>query len=277
MPESNIIDNDFNELKTGVKKILGFNTYQYKDSYLGRRFQARMRSYQLDNYHAYWELLKKDEKEQERLLKDLTINVTEFFRDNPVYQAFKTDVLPKVINEKNGKIRIWSAGSSDGKEAYSIAIIATELLGEKNARDRIQIIGTDIDRHCLERATNGNYESRPGILQTDIKQQLKFIDTYEKYFDLNGNYYSVKPYLKKLVRFEYHDLISGEKKSKFDIIFCRNVVIYFNRELQNVLYMDFYNALNDNGYFIMGKTETLVGEAREHFTSYNSKERIFKK
>jgi len=277
MPIEEKIDKDFLELKTGIKQLLGFNTFQYKDTYLGRRFQARMRSYQLDNYHAYWELLKKDEQEQERLLKDLTINVTEFFRDNPVYHAFKDDVLPTVINEKKGKIRIWSAGSSDGKEAYSIAIIATELLGENNARNRIEIIGTDIDRNCLQRATNGNFESRPGIFQTDIKQQLKFLDSYDKYFDLEDKYYTAKPHLKKLVRFEYHDLISGSKKRNFDIIFCRNVVIYFNRDLQNVLYMDFYNTLNENGFFIMGKTETLVGEAREHFTSYNSKERIFKK
>ena len=195
-------DNDFKELKTGVKKLLGFNTFQYKDTYLGRRFQARMRSYHIDNYHEYWELLKKDEKEQDQLLKDLTINVTEFFRDNTVYEVFKDEVLPTVINEKNGKIRVWSAGSSDGKEAYSIAIIATEILGERNATDRVEIIGTDIDRTCLQRAASGEYESRPGIVQTDLKQQLKFSDSYEKYFDVNNNYYKIKPQIKNMVLYE---------------------------------------------------------------------------
>ena len=270
-----IPDKDFEELKTGVKQLLGFNTFQYKDSYLGRRFHARMRSYQLDNYHAYWEILREDKNEQERLLQDLTINVTEFFRDNTVYTTFQKDVLPNVLQTNQGKIRIWSAGSSDGKEAYSIAMIATDLLGESEVQSRIDIVGTDIDKECLDRAASGVYESRPGITQTDIRQQLRFLPTAQTYFDIENDTFSVKPFIKNLVRFEHHDLISGAKKRHFDVIFCRNVVIYFNRALQETLYMDFYQALKENGYFIMGKTETLVGQAREFFTSYNSSERIF--
>jgi len=270
-----IPDKDFEELKTGVKQLLGFNTFQYKDSYLGRRFHARMRSYRLDSYHAYWELLREDENEQERLRQDLTINVTEFFRDHTVYTTFQQDVLPKVLQTNQGKIRIWSAGSSDGKEAYSIAMIATDLLGESEVKSRIDIVGTDIDKECLDRAASGVYESRPGITQTDIRQQLRFLPTSQTYFDIEDDTFRVKPFIKNLVRFEHHDLISGPKKRHFDVIFCRNVVIYFNRALQETLYMDFYQALKENGYFIMGKTETLVGQAREFFTSYNSSERIF--
>jgi chemotaxis protein methyltransferase CheR len=275
MNRDNSPDKDFEELKTGVKQLLGFNTFQYKDSYLGRRFHARMRSFQLDNYHAYWELLRDDTNEQERLRQDLTINVTEFFRDNTVYKTFQQDVLPKVLQTNQGKVRIWSAGSSDGKEAYSIAMIAADVLGDSEVKARIEIIGTDIDKMCLERATSGIYDSRPGITQTDIKQQLRYLPTSETYFDIEGDTYRVKPVLKNLVRFEHHDLISGPKKRHFDIIFCRNVVIYFNRELQEILYMDFYQTLKENGFFIMGKTETLVGAAREVFIPYNSSERIF--
>jgi chemotaxis protein methyltransferase CheR len=277
MNRDNNPDKDFEELKTGVKQLLGFNTFQYKDSYLGRRFHARMRSYQLDNYHAYWELLRDDKNEQERLRQDLTINVTEFFRDNTVYTAFQQDVLPKVLQSNQGKIRVWSAGSSDGKEAYSMAMIAADLLGESEVKARIEVIGTDIDKTCLERATSGIYVSRLGITQTDIRQQLRYLPTAETYFDIEGDTYKVKPFLKNLVHFEHHDLISGPKKRHFDIILCRNVVIYFNRELQEVLYMDFYQALKENGYFIMGKTETLVGAVRDVFIPYNSSERIFTK
>jgi chemotaxis protein methyltransferase CheR len=267
---------DFEELKKGVKKILGFNTDQYKNTYLGRRFNARLRAFNLDSYREYWNLLKNDSKEQERLLNDLTINVTEFFRDNTVYRFLYDDVFPLMIERKN-RIRVWSAGSSDGKEAYSIAMLFFDLLGERNARSKINIVATDIDKACLDRARSGCYISRKGINQTDISKQLSFLGKPEEYFDIQDETYYLKPAVKKLVSFQYHDLISGPKKQNFDIIFCRNVVIYFSRGLQEVLYMDFYNALNPGGFFVMGKTETLVGEARGRFQSYDSRERIFQK
>lgn len=267
---------DFEELKKGVKSLLGFNTDQYKNTYLGRRFNARLRAFNIDTYHDYWKLLKNDPKEQERLLNDLTINVTEFFRDQTVYRFLHDDVFPKMIDQKN-QIRIWSAGSSDGKEAYSIAMLFIELLGERKAQSNVKIVATDIDQACLDRARMGNYFSRKGITQTDISKQLSFLGKPETFFDISEESYQVKPAVKNMVSFQYHDLISGPKKRNFDIIFCRNVVIYFSRSLQEVLYMDFYNALNTNGFFVMGKTETLVGEARTQFQSYNSRERIFQK
>jgi len=267
---------DFEELKKGVKNLLGFNTDQYKNTYLGRRFNARLRAYNLDSYHDYWKLLKENTNEQERLLNDLTINVTEFFRDKSVYQFLHNDVIPNIAKERN-RIRIWSAGSSDGKEAYSIAMLFQELLGEQKAKSKVSIIATDIDHACLQRARTGSYFSRKGISQTDVSKQLSFLKKPEHFFDISEENFQIKPSVKNMVNFQYHDLISGPKKHNFDIIFCRNVVIYFSRGLQEVLYMDFYNALNPGGFFVMGKTETLVGEARSKFQPYNSRERVFQK
>jgi chemotaxis protein methyltransferase CheR len=271
------INKDFEQLKYNVKELLNFNTFQYKDTYLGRRFDSRLRALHLDTYHDYWVLLKKNVAEQEKLLQELTINVTEFFRDTPVWDVLSSDVLPTLLKEKQGKIRVWSAGSSDGKEAYSIAMICAKILGENGLFNKVEIFGTDIDRDCINHATEGNYLSRLGIVQTDIKKQLNFIVTPEKYFDITGDNYQVKHAIKKIVSFEYHDLISGLKKHNFDLILCRNVVIYFTRQLQEVLYKDFYNALNPGGFFIMGKTETLIGEARNLFIPYNLTERMFRK
>jgi len=267
---------DFEELKKGVKRILGFNTDQYKDTYLGRRFNARLRAYNLDSYHDYWNLLRNNEKEQDRLLNDLTINVTEFFRDQSVYQFLQQNLFPEISTKKD-KLRIWSAGSSDGKEAYSIAMLFIELIGEQEARSRVDIVATDIDQNCLNNARVGTYFSRKGISQTDITKQLSFLKKPESFFDIVEDNYQIKPFVKNMVSFQYHDLISGPKKHNFDIIFCRNVVIYFSRSLQEVLYIDFYNALNSGGFFVMGKTETLVGEARNKFQPYNSRERVFQK
>ncbi len=267
---------DFEELKKGVKSLLGFNTDQYKNTYLGRRFNARLRAYNLESYHEYWKLLKTNTKEQERLLNDLTINVTEFFRDQSVYQFIQQDIIPSISEHKN-RVRVWSAGSSDGKEAYSIAMLFIELLGERKAKSKVSIVATDIDQACLQRAKTGAYFSRKGISQTDVSKQLSFLKNPENFFDINQDNYQIKPVVKDLVSFQYHDLISGPKKQNFDIIFCRNVVIYFSRSLQEILYMDFYNALNSGGFFVMGKTETLVGEARMKFQPYNSRERVFQK
>ena len=267
---------DFEELKKGVKSLLGFNTDQYKNTYLGRRFNARLRAHNLDSYHEYWKLLKNNTSEQERLLNDLTINVTEFFRDRSVYQFLQRDLIPNISNQRN-RIRVWSAGSSDGKEAYSVAMLFLELLGEEEATSKVSIIATDIDQACLQRARTGAYFSRKGITQTDVSKQLSFLRKPDLFFDITEDNYQIKPVVKKMVSFQYHDLISGPKKHNFDIIFCRNVVIYFSRSLQEVLYMDFYNALNSGGFFVMGKTETLVGEARTKFQPYNSLERVFQK
>jgi len=267
---------DFEELKKGVKRLLGFNTDQYKNTYLGRRFNARLRAYNLDSYHQYWKLLKDNTAEQERLLNDLTINVTEFFRDRSVFHFVHENVLPAIDQQKQ-KVRIWSAGSSDGKEAYSIAMLFIDLLGEQRAKSKVSIVATDIDNACLQRARVGDYFSRKGISQSDMSKQLSFLKKPEHFFDIAEDHYQIKPTVKNMVSFQYHDLISGPKKRNFDIIFCRNVVIYFSRELQEVLYMDFYNALNSGGFFVMGKTETLVGEARTKFQAYNSRERVFQK
>ena len=263
------------ELKTGVKGLLGFNTFQYRDSYLGRRFNSRMRANKFDNYYDYWNLLKADYGEQVKLIDALTINVTEFFRDRPVFEVFRNEVIPSILARKHDKIRVWSAGSADGKEAYSIAMIFLEILGEQNARERVEIISTDIDQDCLNQATQGVYNSRPGIIQADIEKQLEFIGNLDRYFEVNGEIFSVKPCLKEMVNFQYHDLISDPKKDNIDIIFCRNVVIYFTKELKKVLYRDFLNALNPGGYLIMGKTEVLLGENRGLFKTFNAKERIF--
>ena len=267
-------DRNFEELKLGVKKLIGFNTFQYKDSFLKRRFDARLKTHYLDAYHDYWTLLKKDKAEQEQLLKDLTINVTEFFRDAQMYNVFKQQVVPEVIGNEN-KLRIWSAGSSDGKEVYSIAMIMLGILGIQEASKRVEILGTDIDQECLQWAEEGVYESRPVLEQTDIAKQLTFISHPKDYFWINGDTYTAKPRLKQLVHFEYHDLISGPKKYQFDVIFCRNVVIYFTRELQEILYKDFYNALKSGGYLVMGRTETLVGDTKNLFFPHESKEHIF--
>jgi chemotaxis protein methyltransferase CheR len=189
-----------------------------------------------------------------------------------VYDIVEKEVLPALIKAKSSglrSIRIWSAGCSIGVEAYSIAMLLNHLLGDDFSKYSIKITGTDIDKDSLIKAQNGTY--------TDIEMKDVRPAFLKKYFTKDGNKYTISDELKKITQFKKQDLISGPKMSGFDAVFCRNVTIYFQKELQEQLYLDFYNALGKDGFFVMGKTETLIGPSKDKFKPYNSKERIYQK
>ena len=267
----------FTDLKKGVQQLLGFDTFQYNDSYLERRLQSRMRRTNLSSYQRYWSLLKESSEEQEHLFDALTINVTEFFRDHQVYRFLQDKVLPLLLQNNNHRLRVWSAGCADGKEPYSIAILLSEIVGQEKMLERVEIIGTDIDNKCLAKAQRGIFESHPGFFQADIEEQLSSLEAPQRYFDINGQCYSVKPWLRQVVSFYDHDLTSGVAVDHVDIIFCRNVVIYFIRALKERLYQQLYSALNPGGFLFLGMTEVLQGSSRELFYPFNLLYRVYRK
>ncbi len=265
-----------NVLKKKIYERTGVDCSKYKDNYLKRRIDLRMKAVGIGtSYNEYYRFLEKKPCEYDSLLDGITINVTEFFRDSDTFDAFKNMVIPQLLSEKvkrNSKIlRIWSAACSIGEEPYTIGIILHEKLGHELNNFLGSIQATDIDEKALSVARTGIYDA----------EALKKISKYQlsKYFDVvdGTDKYRIKDNVKHLVRFQQHDLISGKKFSHFDIIFCRNVMIYFGRELQSRLFLDFYNALNDGGYLIIGRTETMTGEAKDKFACVNTRERIYKK
>ena len=274
MSEISEDDQAFSALKRRIYRDRGLDTSQYKDSYIKRRLATRMRANGVTNYLEYMRLLSKNPDEYKPLLNALTINVTEFFRNPETYKVIK-GILRDIIEEKErlnrSLIRIWSAGCSSGEEPYSIAILLCEILGNRINNFNISIHATDIDDRILIKAKAGEYQ----------KDHLKNVSKacLHKYFifDRESDMYTVKEELKKLIKFKKHDLISGRKLGLFDMILCRNVVIYFSRELQERLYMDFYDSLTEGGYFVMGKTESLIGEAHVKAESFNKPERIYRK
>ncbi|AFV24798.1 MCP methyltransferase [Methanolobus psychrophilus R15] len=264
-------DADFAMLKNVIKDKLGFNCEYYKDSHFKRRIDVRLRASGSKNYGDYVKLLKENDGERVILMDTLTVNVTNFFRNTEVYDIVEKEVLPAVIKSKGSSplksIKIWSAGCSIGVEAYSIAMLLDHILGANIKRYNISITGTDIDKASLQQAQQGIY--------SDIEMKDVGPAFLKKYFVQQGNQYHVIDSLKKMTHFKSHDMISGPKIKGFDIIFCRNVTIYFEKELQEKLYMDFYDGLNENGFFVMGKTETLLGPSKDRFKPFNAKERIY--
>ena len=262
-------DREFVGLTSIIKKKIGFNCEEYKEAHLKRRLAVRLRANRSKSYKEYAEVLVKNKDELQKLRESLTINVTELFRNPETYDAFSKEVLPELFkNKRNKTIKIWSAGSSDGKEAYSIAILLREFLGKSAEMYNISIVGTDIDDIVLQKGELGIYKSEQ-LKKISIRRLNKF------FVKCDDDSYQVIDELRKQVRFKHHDLISGHKLSGFDIIFCRNVTIYFEQNLQERLYLDFYNALNNGGYFVMGKTETLTKNASSLFIPVNTKERIY--
>lgn len=272
-PERICTDKDFVSLKKQIFRSTSLDLGQYKDTYLQRRIGVRMRSCGSKAYSDYIHYLDSNPTEYDHLLEDLTINVTQFFRDQIVFKAMEEEVLPLLIYDKvkQGKndITIWSAGCSSGEEPYSIAIMIRELLGEEFDHFNLTIIGSDIDDFSLDAASVGKYLPRQ---VTNIKKEY-----LEKYFTLEGEMYQLSQDIMDMVDYRKIDLIASKPPAKFDCIFCRNVVIYFTREMQEHLYMKFFESLNYGGYFVMGNTETLVGEASQLLTTFKSRERIYQK
>jgi len=267
------MDKDFLALKKEIFNAISLDCNQYKDPYLQRRFAVRMRATATRDYCGYISYLKSHPDEYKSLMTDITINVTQFFRDSLVFKAIEEETLPLLIYDKltkgNNTIKIWSAGCSSGEEPYSIAIIMKELLGEEFDNINLTIMGTDIDEDCLEMAKSGSYHPRQ--LASVPKPYI------EKYFTYDGKFYQLSEEIMNMVKFEYLDLFKGTAGKNWDVIFCRNVVIYFTKEMQEKLYMNFYNGLNSGGYFVMGNTESLVGEASKKFVQVKARERIYRK
>lgn len=264
-------EKEFTELKTIIKKKLGFNCDGYKQAHLKRRLAVRLRANNSPSYKEYAMTLLNNDDESEKLKEALTVNVTELFRNPETFEAFYKVGLPELIKtkEENKTIKVWSAGCSNGEEPYSIAIMMLEFLGYRANKYNISILGTDIDDDSLRIAEFGVY--KPKQLEKISKERL------DRFFIKQGDDYAVADDVRNIVHFKHHDIISGPRMYGFDIIFCRNVTIYFDKSLQEELYMKFYDSLNEGGYFLMGKTETLIGKTGGLFKPVDIKERIFRK
>ena len=264
MNKMDIQDRYFELLKREIHKDTELDFRQYKNNYLRRRFNVRMRARDITTYERYLRLIKS---------KDITINVTQFFRDPIVFKLIESEILPLIIynkvKNKRKVIRLWSAGCASGEEAYSIAIILKELLAEKFDTFLASIYGTDIDDASLADARSGRY--LPRQLENVKAKRLK------RYFSKDGEMYVISDEIKEILRFKKQDLFSDLHNSHFDLILCRNVMIYFTKEMQDKLFMKFNKALNSSGYLVIGKTEGLFGRAQKDFKIINSRERIYQK
>jgi len=265
---------DLRLLLNEVFKERGIDFSQYRESLIGRRVAVRLRATKNSTYEEYMRFLKSNREEMEALLDVLTINVTQFFRDTRVFEAIKKKVIPELFNKdtiENRKIvRIWSCGSSGGEEATTMLILIAEYLKENINMPQIYIYGTDIDKWSIEKAKDGVYEEYEF---KDMPKELK-----EKYFLEAGNkkFWRRKEW-NKFLFFKVHDIAREEPPKSFDMILCRNLFIYFKRELQEMCLERFSKFLNNNGFLVLGLTESLWGAMTKSFVEFDRENRIYRK
>ncbi|MHB1687841.1 MAG: CheR family methyltransferase [Ignavibacteriaceae bacterium] len=226
---------------------------------LENRLLKRINFLNMESYDEYLNFLKTHPgsgNEKKYLYEAITINETFFFRNQPQLDALISTVLPELIAAKRKfgkpKIKIWSAASSSGEEAYSIAIIITDLIKPKYPDLEIEIIGTDINHAVIDTAKEGKFKEY-SIRNTPV-YYLK------KYFSSAGNTFEIVPEIKKMVSFKTLNLfddLTMKAMGGFDIIFCANVLIYFDMKSKVRVVSNLYNSLNKGGYFFIGYAETL--------------------
>ena len=253
-------DQEYAIISRKILKLIGIDLSFYKSQQMRRRLHGLANS-QVNSIVEYCALVERDQTALTKLKNFLTINVTEFFRDAEQFNILQTKVMPELLNHRP-HLSVWSAGCSHGGEPYSVAITLKEITGD--ARHRI--VATDIDEQIVEKAKKGGPYSAADLANVASKLVLK-------YFRKEPDGYYVIDEIKRMVDFKRRDLLKSRFDSGFDLIMCRNVVIYFSDEAKTKLYSGFYDALTTDGILFIGATETLleandVGLERVHNCFY---------
>ncbi|MDE1861906.1 MAG: protein-glutamate O-methyltransferase CheR [Thaumarchaeota archaeon] len=252
----------------------GLDFTRYKANFLKRRLDRRMSILGIGAYQDYADFLKNNRKEFEELFRSFSINVTNFFRDPTVYEVFSSTIVPSMISNagQSGKIRVWSAGCASGEEPYSIAIMFSRVL-EKTRDLTVEIIASDISQKAIEWARLGRYPSKS-------LENLP-VEVIGKHFTPVGEEedkeYEICQFIKNMVSFGMSDILSSDARG-LDAIFCRNVLIYYEKEAQDLILSKFHQILKPTGYLVLGMDETMLGRRCEKlFSPLMARERIYQK
>ena len=263
---------EVDELIMLINDYSGYDFSDYSMPSLQRRFQRYIDLNKISDFKQLLQDLMNDSSMLNNLIEEVTVNVTEMFRDPSFFAAIRTELVPQL--NKLPLIKIWHAGCSTGEEVYSMAI----LLKEHNLLDKSIIYATDINQSVLDVAKSGKYsiESfKENELNYRESEGTKKLSDY--YTVLNGEVL-MNDDLKSKIIFSTHNLVSDNAFNQFDLIVCRNVLIYFNKSLQDNVLQMFYNSLSENGILAIGSKETIMFSPIENFMQViNAKWKIWKK
>jgi len=261
-------EESFKQIFSSLRLSNGVDFTYYKQSTIHRRILRRMIICKFEKIADYVALLKQSKPEQDLLFNDILIPVTSFFRDPKIFENVCKAVLPELIENKSNinPLRIWVAGCSSGKEAYSIAMCIYEYLSDRISTVRVQIFATDLSEKSIAKARLGIYNKNEmeGVSEERIRQ----------FFIKSNGSYQVKKTIRDLCVFATHNFLKDPPFAKIDLISCRNVLIYLEPFLQKKAFTVFHYALNQKGYLWLGKSET-TGPSSEFFLPFGKKDKVF--
>lgn len=267
-----ISDAEFAQIRQILFEMNGFNLDAYKDKCVRRRIAIRIRANHCYNVKEYCDLLSSQEKEVNLLLKVLTIHVSQFFRNFSVFEKLRLEIIPYLFGaarqESLNALRFWSVGCAGGEEPYTLAMILDDQFQHEMSRIPVQIDATDVDPTILESARIGVY-SQERMLELPLHYR-------EKYFIEENGLFTLSPKIRSMVTFRYADMFHDDTYQSSDLILCRNVMIYFAREQQDKVFRNIARVLNEWGFLLLGKSETILGESRNYFQTVCPIERLFR-
>jgi two-component system CheB/CheR fusion protein len=272
LSEETISDRDENlhNIIRQIHRLTGVDFGHYKITTIKRRVVRRMIVHKIDSLDNYVQYLKHHVNEVQALYQDLLINVTSFFRESEVYDYLKKTLLPKILKAKatDEPVRIWVPACSSGQEAYSLAILFMEVLGEKAATTTLQIFATDLSQTAVNKARLGIY-TKDEVADIPPRRLSRF------FTKIDGSYRIIKS-IRDLCVFATHNVLKDPPFSRLDFISCCNLLIYLEPVLQKKMMATFHYSLYPTGYLMLGKSET-IGSSIHLFNQADKKYKIFSK
>lgn len=263
---------DIRNLVTSIKNTYGFDFGEYALSSFKRRLSRILEIYKFENMQKLTDKVVTDKAFYELFLKEVTVNTTEMFRDPTFWKKMKEAVFP-LINDFP-TIRIWHAACSSGEEVYSMAI----ALKEAGLYEKARIFASDINEDVILKAQEGKYPVRNMELNGFNYEKYGGTKKLTDYFKVVGDYAMMDLSLLKNVTFKKFDLVQGEQFQRFDIILCRNVLIYFNLPLQDQVVDKFAKCMSAGGFLAVGSKETIAWcKSVEHYNTFSLEEKIYQK
>jgi len=242
---------DYDLFVEKIRNKTGIDLSLYKEAQMKRRLTSLREKRGFSNFAQFFDGMVKDGKLLDEFLDRMTINVSEFYRNPRRWEVLEKKILPRLLKESS-RPKIWSAACSTGEEPYTLAMIMSNFMPLSS----VSILATDIDKGILERAKNGFYTERS---LKDIPKQM-----LDKYFTKEDLGYHIKDEIKRTVTFKQQNLLADRFEQNFDLIVCRNVMIYFTEEAKHELYHKFSNSLRTGGVLFVGSTEQIFNPQTYH-------------
>lgn len=266
-----ISEEEVKALMLAMKKRYGLDFTNYEVKSLNRGITRLMTKHKMKGMIDLWGRILNDDDFFMESIDDLMVNLTELFRNPDAWMMIRDEILPTF--RKANEIDIWHAGCSTGEEIYTMAIV----LEESNMLFKSNMLATDLSHTALSKAKKGVYSKT--ALKNYLRPFLKFYPdkSLEDYFEFNETNANIKPRYARKVTYQHHNLVEQKMNKKFDIIFCRNVMIYFDSELKSRILNFLNNCLKDGGYLVLGYYDTMPNESIDIFDVYNNSTRIYKK